>query len=129
MGATGKSRAAPSPEDAAGGLLRQAVEQPPRGDVGPVGADRAGAGGGSCGAGAAVVDDRGDAGEQRLLVDVAGGEAVIPVGVQAGSGPAAGEDDATSMAADRPARRESLRPPVSSALQSPAGLLSRTPVR
>jgi hypothetical protein len=62
---------------------------------------RAGPGGRRRGARAAVVHDGGHPAEQRLLVDLADDEAVVPVVDRGQVGPAAGEDDAAALRADR----------------------------
>jgi hypothetical protein len=53
---------------------------------------RAGHGGGRGRTGAAVMHDRGDPGEQRLVVDLTDHEAVVPVVDRGQAGPAASED-------------------------------------
>ena len=62
---------------------------------------RAGPGGGRRGARAAVVHDGGHPAEQCLLVDLADGEAVVPVVDRGEVGPAASDEYAAAVRADR----------------------------
>ena len=62
---------------------------------------RSGSAGRRRGARAAVVHDGGHPAEQRLLVDLADGEAVVPVVDQGEAGPAAGDEYAAALRADR----------------------------
>ncbi|WP_206628453.1 hypothetical protein, partial [Mesorhizobium sp. M1A.F.Ca.IN.020.06.1.1] len=50
---------------------------------------------------AAVMHDRGDAAEQRLLVDIADGEPIVPVVGKAKLGPATRDHRAPALGADR----------------------------